>query len=78
MYKRQVQGAGSAQEIIRGIQWLNERDGVDVLIVGRGGGSMEDLFEFNDEALALSLIHIYRWMWDSAPMFWTDALNPRE
>ncbi len=55
LYPAKVQGAGSAQEIIRGIQWLNERDGVDVLIVGRGGGSMEDLFEFNDEALARTI-----------------------
>ena len=47
-----VQGPEAAGEIARAIRELNDIDGVDVLIVGRGGGSLEDLWPFNDEALA--------------------------
>lgn len=51
----QVQGAGAAQSIIDGIERLNSIEEVDVIIVGRGGGSYEDLFCFNDEALARAI-----------------------
>ena len=51
----QVQGAGAAQSIIDGIELLNSIEEVDVIIVGRGGGSYEDLFCFNDEALARAI-----------------------
>ncbi len=51
----QVQGAGAAQTIIDGIALLNTVDEVDVIIVGRGGGSYEDLSCFNDEALARAI-----------------------
>ncbi|MBR5947942.1 MAG: exodeoxyribonuclease VII large subunit, partial [Clostridia bacterium] len=51
----QVQGMGAAQTIIDGISLLNEVDEVDVIIVGRGGGSYEDLSCFNDEALAMAV-----------------------
>ena len=47
-----VQGAGAAAELAAGIETLNRRDDVDLIIVGRGGGSFEDLFAFNDEKLA--------------------------
>lgn len=47
-----VQGDGAAEEIAHGIRRLNELNLVDVLIVGRGGGSMEDLWAFNEEAVA--------------------------
>lgn len=50
-----VQGEGAAQSIIRGLDILNEVPGVDVIIIGRGGGSQEDLFVFNDEALARAI-----------------------
>lgn len=50
-----VQGAGAAQTIINGIGLLNEIDEVDVIIVGRGGGSYEDLSCFNDEQLARAI-----------------------
>lgn len=43
-----VQGAGAAADIAKGIRALNEYGGVSVLIVGRGGGSMEDLWAFNE------------------------------
>ncbi len=47
-----VQGAGAAADIAFWIDQLNRRGGLDVLIVGRGGGSLEDLWCFNEEAVA--------------------------
>jgi exodeoxyribonuclease VII large subunit len=47
-----VQGEGAEKEVIRGIEWLNRVGGVDVIIVARGGGSIEDLWPFNEESLA--------------------------
>jgi len=47
-----VQGEGAAAEIVRAIEQLNRLDNVDVLIVGRGGGSLEDLWPFNEEIVA--------------------------
>ena len=44
-----VQGEGSAEEIAAGIKLLNERSDIDLMIVGRGGGSLEDLWAFNEE-----------------------------
>lgn len=46
-----VQGEGAAQSVVRGIHALEEA-GVDVMIVGRGGGSIEDLWAFNEEMVA--------------------------
>ncbi|NLV59628.1 MAG: exodeoxyribonuclease VII large subunit [Clostridiales bacterium] len=51
----QVQGEGAAQEIARGIQALDQLPEVDVIIVGRGGGSMEDLWAFNEEVVARAI-----------------------
>ena len=50
-----VQGPGAAQEIARGIRYLNSRDDIDVVIVGRGGGSAEDLWAFNEEPVARAI-----------------------
>jgi exodeoxyribonuclease VII large subunit len=47
----QVQGAGAAAAVARAIVWLSRVRDVDVIIVGRGGGSSDDLAAFNDEAL---------------------------
>ena len=47
-----VQGAGAAEEIASAIRRMNELEAADVLIVGRGGGSMEDLWAFNEPAVA--------------------------
>ena len=52
IYPTMVQGEQAAQNIIWAIDAANYRQEVDVLIVGRGGGSLEDLWSFNDEALA--------------------------
>ena len=50
-----VQGAGAAEDIARAIDEFNAYAGVDVLIVGRGGGSLEDLWAFNEEAVARAI-----------------------
>lgn len=51
LYPSLVQGDGASAQIIAGIDYFNEKKNVDVLIVGRGGGSLEDLWAFNDETL---------------------------
>lgn len=50
-----VQGAGAAEEIAAAVDLLNQRTDLDVLIVGRGGGSIEDLWAFNEEVVARAL-----------------------
>ena len=51
LYPALVQGENAAESIVKGIQML-ERRRVDVIIVGRGGGSIEDLWAFNEEIVA--------------------------
>lgn len=55
IYPTQVQGAEAAAQIRGAIQRANQRQECDVLIVGRGGGSLEDLWCFNDETLARTI-----------------------
>ena len=55
LYPVQVQGDGAAAQIAEGIRFFNERYPVDVLIVGRGGGSMEDLWAFNEEVVVRAI-----------------------
>ena len=50
-----VQGDGAAQDVARGLQQIARVDGVDVVIVGRGGGSIEDLWAFNEEVVARAI-----------------------
>jgi len=50
-----VQGEGAAQEIASGLKTLDKRTDIDVIIVGRGGGSMEDLWAFNEEIVARAI-----------------------
>lgn len=52
-----VQGDGAAEEISEGIRELNRFGDLDLMIVGRGGGSEEDLWCFNDEGLARTIFH---------------------
>ena len=54
LYPAQVQGEGAKESIVRGIQMM-EKQNVDVIIVGRGGGSMEDLWAFNEEEVARAI-----------------------
>lgn len=51
LYPALVQGADAAASIARGIRYFNTKKSVDLLIVGRGGGSLEDLWAFNEELL---------------------------
>lgn len=55
LYPAQVQGAEAAGQIAAGIQFFNARYPVDLLIVGRGGGSMEDLWSFNEEIVVRAI-----------------------
>ncbi len=55
VYPVRVQGEGSAEEIVKALKFFNARKLVDVLIVGRGGGSMEDLWAFNEEIVARAI-----------------------
>jgi exodeoxyribonuclease VII large subunit len=55
IYPVRVQGQGSAQEIADAIDQMNQYPDIDVLIVGRGGGSLEDLWAFNEEVVARSI-----------------------
>lgn len=50
-----VQGAGAAESMASAIDYFNDRNLVDVLIIGRGGGSLEDLWAFNEEVLARAI-----------------------
>ncbi len=50
-----VQGNDASSELIRGVEYFNIMKNVDVIIIGRGGGSMEDLWAFNDEMLAYAV-----------------------
>ncbi len=52
-----VQGQGAAEEIARAIDAMNAADAADVLIVGRGGGSMEDLWAFNELVVADAIVN---------------------
>lgn len=54
LYPAQVQGEGAKESIVRGIRMLETKN-VDVIIVGRGGGSIEDLWAFNDECVARAI-----------------------
>ena len=55
LYPTKVQGEGAAEEIARNIARANEREDLDVLIIGRGGGSIEDLWAFNEEIVVRSI-----------------------
>lgn len=52
-----VQGEGAAEKIAQGIQYMNENNLADVLILARGGGSLEDLWPFNEEIVAHSIFN---------------------
>lgn len=56
LYPAQVQGDGAKESIIRGIQLLEQKQ-VDVIIVGRGGGSIEDLWAFNEDEVARAIFN---------------------
>ena len=55
LYPTKVQGEGAAEEIAWNIARANERDDLDLLIIGRGGGSIEDLWAFNEEIVVRAI-----------------------
>src|SRR5712664_1292928 len=55
VYPVRVQGEGSAEEIVKALKFFNAKKMVDVLILARGGGSMEDLWSFNEEIVARAI-----------------------
>lgn len=57
LYPSAVQGPEAAKELVAGIKALDARPDIDVIIIGRGGGSMEDLWCFNDKDLVEAIFH---------------------
>ncbi len=57
LYHASVQGVNAAPEIVKGIQYFSDHQNVDVLIIGRGGGSLEDLWPFNEESVARAVFN---------------------
>lgn len=55
IYPSLVQGEGASKNIIEGIEYLNSLNNIDVIIIARGGGSIEELWAFNDENLARAI-----------------------
>lgn len=55
LYPTKVQGEGAASEVAANIRRANEREDLDVLIIGRGGGSIEDLWAFNEEIVVRAI-----------------------
>lgn len=57
VYPAKVQGIGASDEIVKGIEKLNEIPEIDMIIAGRGGGSIEDLWAFNEEKTAMAFFN---------------------
>lgn len=55
LYPASVQGKGAAETIVKGLKYFNQVRNVDVIIVARGGGSLEDLWPFNEEITARAI-----------------------
>ncbi len=55
LYPVPVQGVGAAEKIVEAIKYMNENKQADVLIIGRGGGPLEDLWPFNEEIVARAI-----------------------
>ncbi len=56
LYPVKVQGDGAAEEIVQAIDYFNRSGTVNVIILGRGGGSIEDLWAFNSEHMAMAIV----------------------
>ncbi|KAJ51477.1 exodeoxyribonuclease VII large subunit [Clostridium tetanomorphum] len=57
VYPAAVQGIDASEEIIKGIEELNRRKDIDIIIIARGGGSIEELWAFNDEKLGRTIFN---------------------
>lgn len=58
IYPSLVQGPQAPKELCKGLEYLDNREDIDLIIVGRGGGSIEELFAFNDEGLARTIYNL--------------------
>ena len=58
LYDARVQGEGAWREVVRGLHLLDTRPGVDVIVITRGGGSIEDLWTFNREELVRAIFEL--------------------
>ena len=56
LYHVRVQGEGAAREITNGVEYFDRHGNVEVIIVARGGGSLEDLWAFNEESVARAIV----------------------
>ena len=56
LYPAQVQGEGSVEQVCRGIRWFSDSEWADIIILARGGGSLEDLWTFNEEEVARAIV----------------------
>ena len=56
IYPCEVQGSGASLQVMEGIDYLSQHTDVDVILVTRGGGSMEDLWPFNEERVARAMV----------------------
>lgn len=57
IYPSLVQGTNASNQLIEGIRYLDKREDIDLIILARGGGSIEELWAFNDEALAYEIFN---------------------
>ncbi|MFQ5452810.1 MAG: exodeoxyribonuclease VII large subunit [Candidatus Zixiibacteriota bacterium] len=57
IFPAQVQGEGAEQTIAAGIEYFNQRNDIDIIITGRGGGSLEDLWAFNTEITVRAIVN---------------------
>ncbi|NIT57069.1 MAG: exodeoxyribonuclease VII large subunit [Aliifodinibius sp.] len=57
LHHASVQGVNAAPQLVKAINWFSQEQNVDLLIIGRGGGSLEDLWPFNEEAVARALFN---------------------
>lgn len=57
LHHASVQGVNSASELVKAIHYFSEKMNIDLLIIGRGGGSLEDLWPFNEESVARALFN---------------------
>lgn len=58
LYPTVVQGKGSVQSIVENLKQIDRQDDIDVAIIGRGGGSIEDLWSFNEEAVIRQIVEM--------------------
>jgi len=60
IYPAEVQGGGASLQIMEGIDYLSRNTDVDVIVIARGGGSMEDLWPFNEERVARAIVRSHK------------------